>query len=232
MSGDMNTGLGNCLLMCVAVYSFMHETGVRYELANNGDDCVLIIPRQHLHLLDRLPAYFKALGFPVAVEAPVYELEKVDFCQTHPVETELGWQMVRDPRACLDKDLQSLKPCRNVTEWNTLRNTIGLSGLALAGNMPIFREFYSFMRRGAGTRVDQDRTMTGFRMLARGMNMSRVPIDDTARVSFFRAFDITPSEQIEVEASFARLDPTFKVPACREVLELSAEARAMGSGSS
>lgn len=44
-SGDMNTGLGNCILMCAMVYAYAKERGVRVKLMNNGDDCVVIMER-------------------------------------------------------------------------------------------------------------------------------------------------------------------------------------------
>ena len=44
MSGDMNTGLGNCLLMCSMMWSYMSSAAIdRFEFINNGDDCVVII---------------------------------------------------------------------------------------------------------------------------------------------------------------------------------------------
>lgn len=41
MSGDMNTSLGNCLIMCALVSKLARTLGIRLRLANNGDDCCL-----------------------------------------------------------------------------------------------------------------------------------------------------------------------------------------------
>jgi len=48
MSGDMNTALGNCLIMCALVHCYLQTRGIRGSLANNGDDCTVIIERKDL----------------------------------------------------------------------------------------------------------------------------------------------------------------------------------------
>lgn len=227
-SGDMNTGCGNCLLMCAMVYSFMESVGLndKYELMNNGDDCVLILERRDLNRLAGIEQWFAEMGFPLDLEAPVYALEHIEFCQTHPVFDGRDYVMVRDPHVCLDKDLVSIKPVRNVAEWNTLRNSVGLCGLALAGDMPIFSEFYEAVRRGAGDRIDRDATESGFKILARGMNKAGRPVADSARASFYLAFGITPDHQIALEQHYRSIVPKFADP--EEVRFIPTHPRAMG----
>jgi hypothetical protein len=212
-SGDMNTALGNCLIMCCAIWSTLFHLGIlgECEVANNGDDCVVIMPRQHLALFkEKVHRYYRKFGFLVKVESVAEKFEHLDFCQTRPVFNGSFWTMVRDPRICLDKDACTLKPVRSERDWNTLRNTIGLSGLALAGHMPIFCEFYAALRRGAGERVDKDRTVTGFSQLAKGMNMRGAPVTAMARASFFSAFDITPDEQVAIERHYREIKPVWR----------------------
>jgi len=212
MSGDMNTGLGNCVIMCASVYCALD--GLDYELANNGDDIVIICEkRDRDEVIRRMQEFMPAIGFPIAMEEPVYELEKLEFCQTHCVWNGTEWKMVRNPRACLDKDNASLKPIRNEREWNTLRKSVSQCGLALAGDMPIFKAFYSMLGRGAGDRVDRDSTESGFRILARGMDCANGEITPEARCSFYRAFDITPDEQVALEGLFASAEPRWCDPA-------------------
>lgn len=62
MSGDMNTALGNVILMVCMVHLYCTELGIHARLINNGDDCVLIVERRHLHLLDNLHAWFLNFG--------------------------------------------------------------------------------------------------------------------------------------------------------------------------
>lgn len=209
MSGDMNTSLGNCLIMCALAYSYLVVMALTASVVNDGDDGGFICERDDLHRLDGFSAYLERVGLPVALERPVYVLEQIEFCQSRPVFNGTMWTMVRDPRVCLDKDSCSLKPIRTETEWNTIRNTVGMSGLALAGHMPIYGSFYEALRRGAGDRIDRDRTVTGFSMLAKGMNMRGVKVTDVARASFFMAFDISPAEQRAIEEHYDKLRPKF-----------------------
>lgn len=86
MSGDMNTALGNCLLMCCLIMCYMDAKSITYEYINNGDDAVIIVEDIHLHLLADLPNWFSEMGFDMVVEPPVYSLEEIEFCQMHPVQ--------------------------------------------------------------------------------------------------------------------------------------------------
>jgi hypothetical protein len=192
---------------------------------------VLIIPRRYLSRVQRaLPEFFKQYGFPVEVEPAVDQLEHIDFCQTRPVTDGEHWYMVRDPRICLDKDACTLKPVRTEADWNVLRNTVGMSGLALAGHMPVFSAFYEALRRGAGERVDKDLTLSGFKVLAKGMNCRGRPVTTAARASFYAAFGISPTEQRVVEDHYARIRPVWREPQMdRGVLESTPVGIIMGS---
>lgn len=217
-SGDMNTSCGNCLLMCAMVYSFLSDQDLvdddgdcAFELADDGDDGVLILEADDLARLEGVGDWFRRMGFPLTVDDPVYEFEMIEFCQTHPVFDGSAWVMMRDPRICLDKDLCTTKQVPDEKSWNTLRNSVAQCGASLAGNMPVFCEFYRFLGRGAGERVDADLTMTGFKYLARGMD-ARGPVTDDCRLSFARAFGISVPEQLHLEQHYRSVRPVFSLP--------------------
>lgn len=219
-SGEMDTSLCGCVLMCALLYSYAVEVGlVRpnqfrkfVAIIDNGDDSVVFLSRRLLPLLAGLPQWLLDRGFPAAIEEPVFQMEHIVFCQTSPVFDGTSWTMVRDPRICLDKDLCTTKPIPNARAWNTLRNSVAKSGLALAGNMPIFCEFYRCLERGAGTRIDKDLTMSGFKFLARGMDASHKPVTDQARLSFWEAFGITVGHQLNIEAHYRALTLRYSTP--------------------
>ncbi len=59
MSGDMNTSLGNKLLMCGMLYSYFTShlgfvVGVDYAVVDNGDDCVVIMSRRAYVLMAQM----------------------------------------------------------------------------------------------------------------------------------------------------------------------------------
>jgi hypothetical protein len=213
MSGDMNTSLGNVVQACAIVFSAMEGWG-HFELCNNGDDCVLIVTRKYVEVLTKLVIRaFQELGYPMVMEDPVEVFEHIEFCQTRPVFDGTRWTMQRDPRVCLDKDACTIKPVRTKADWDLLRNSIANSGMALAGNMPVFCEFYEALRRGAGSRVDRDTVKSGLERLAERMNAVG-PVSDDARVSFFKAFNISPDEQIALEQHYRELKPVWDTPRC------------------
>jgi hypothetical protein len=105
MSGDMNTALGNIILMTLMVYYYLQVRGVRGRLINNGDDCTLIVERADiLTVLDGLHDWFLQYGFNIVQEPVVDVLEKIEFCQMHPVCVSGQWTMVRNFHNSLSKD--------------------------------------------------------------------------------------------------------------------------------
>lgn len=202
-SGDINTSLGNCLLMCAMVHAFCREVDLSCRLANNGDDCVLIMERRDLYKLLGLRAWFTEMGFTMKMEEPVDEFEAIEFCQCHPVWTPEGWLMVRSPRVAIAKDSTTLLDARyHARAWFS---AVGKGGLAIAGGIPLYNEFYSALLRNAGgggkLDVNQDRwyTSTGFYQMQRGMKRQYSPVHPRTRYSFWRAFGVLPDAQEALE---------------------------------
>jgi len=212
-SGDMNTGLGNCTLMSAMVWTWAKKVGVRCELANNGDDCVVIMEEDDLEKFDLagMKQWFRRLGFTMKVEEPVRDLEKVEFCQSHPLNTGNGWLMVRKHRHAMAKDCVSLKPLDSPGVFDKWRLAVGQAGMALTGGVPIQQEFYAaFMRGATGKALTNDLTLeTGFMRFARGMSREYSQIPSVARYSYWLAFGVTPDEQEALEAHLQTITPTW-----------------------
>lgn len=204
MSGDMNTGMGNCLIMCAMMWALRNKTRP-FSLANNGDDCVIICERADAEAIrSALPLHFKRYGFLMEVEDTVDVLEAIDFCQTHPVYDGAGWVMVRDPRVCLDKDTTSVLNISDSKAAAAWLGAVGECGLSLSGGIPMMQAFYScLMRHGTKTNIWAHPHMdSGFKRLAEGMTRKQSPITPEARASFWRAFDILPDAQMAFEDGF------------------------------
>jgi len=89
----------------------------------------------------------------------------------------------------------------------------------LAGNLPIFCEFYHWMeKQGPGiTTVSSHAALeTGMARLAEGMNRTFQSPCDEARVSFWKAFKIDGTSQRLIEEHYRNLPPVSDA-----VLELS-----------
>lgn len=211
MSGDMNTGLGNCLLMCSMVWEYCRSIGLKpgtdCRLYNNGDDCVLILEQCNLSKLVGLDQWFLQLGFTMEVEEPVYELEKVVFCQAQPIQTPSGWVMVRQLNA-ISKDSLCLLDKNSVRAW---MHAVGVGGMALAGDIPLYHALYSKYREcGRASRVAQSKLLADSGFFRAALKSRRpIGVSDSTRLSFYRAFGVTPDQQMAIEDEVTKLDPMY-----------------------
>jgi len=220
MSGDMNTALGNCLIMCALVHCYLKFRGIRGDLANNGDDCTVIIERKNLTKFQNgLSEWFLEMGFNMKVEKPVYDLEGIEFCQTHPVWTPDGYIMVRNFPKAISKDCLSLKDLSSLRVCKAWIDAVGQGGLSLTGGIPVYQDFYSSYIRIAsmitlpkqGQRSSKRRHRTpdaeltgGIAWLSKGMSRNYVDIHPRTRHSFYIAFGTTPENQIVLENFYSK----------------------------
>lgn len=215
MSGDMNTALGNCLIMCGLVWSFMADKQIDFEFINDGDDGMLIFEQCHYELvIDGLHAWFYEMGFTMQVEEPVFELEHVEFCQSRPVWTVDGYLMVRNPLTAVAKDVMCLKGLGNKVDFDDYFGVLGAGGLSLSGGIPIWQDFYSQMAHNKTPSVSHDKTAyeTGFFMLAKSMTRKYKEIHPRTRCSFWLAYGIVPDHQIAIEADFRTFPFAWQCP--------------------
>lgn len=204
-SGDINTSLGNCLLMCAMVWAFCDEHDFEVELANNGDDCVIIMEMEdYERFMQTVQGWFTACGFDMVIEAPVTIFEEIEFCQTHPVELSSGWRMVRNPFTCFRKDTMCLRPIANDKVYRKWLYAVGDAGSSLCSGVPVLSSFYRMMTvRGLPSTKFKD-LVSPYRF-ARASNL-RAVITPEARASFFFAFGIDPDAQVEMEKLFGEIE--------------------------
>jgi len=208
-SGDMNTAVGNVLIMCGCIWSWCRENNLTgYRLINNGDDSVLIISRRLLPILATIGPWFQDMGFLMKVGDVTDVFEQIKFCQTQPVWDGQRWIMCRDPRTVLQKDAHSLLPLDNETNLRGWLASVGDCGLSLAGNLPIFAEYYSWMRRqGEHNNVGLHPSLeTGMSWLAKGLSPKYSEPTTECRISFWRAFGLDGTDQRLWEGYYRNLD--------------------------
>jgi hypothetical protein len=211
MSGDMNTALGNCLIMCALVWTWANTCGVRIRLANNGDDCSVIMESRDLaRFTAGLDAWFLEMGFTLTSEGHTSVFERIDFCQTRPVLTGRGWVMCRSPVVGLCKDVLCKQPTmdRPITGYRRWLYQVGVAGAALADGVPVFSSAYAAFQR-VGIMCEKAQGFgdmsSGFEHMARGLRAESTPITPEARVSFWRAWGITPDQQEMLERQYGTL---------------------------
>lgn len=206
-SGDLNTSLGNCLLMCSMIWAYAQSKHVCVELANNGDDCVVFMERSDLEQFScGLDLWFRERGFAMTVEEAVDEFEEIEFCQTHPVQLSTGWRMVRNVDACLRKDPMCLVPIANDKALRKWCDAVGDCGQCLTAGVPVLSSFYGvFKKHGLPSGKFKETVFKNRSQLQLAAGVKQAVIDSSARVSFYYAFGILPGEQIELEAYYERM---------------------------
>ncbi len=208
MSGDMNTSLGNVLIMCAMIWSYFRER-VKYELFNDGDDCVIIMETGDLPVMEGFSKWFGEMGFDMKVEQPVFKLEHIEFCQCRPVlVANDDCVMVRNPFSALSKDLITLKPLDDPIFMKRWLATVGQGGLALCSGIPVMQEYYQrciHLADGAKAIEDDPNMVGGLFYLGRGLVGNYAQVTDCARVSFAEAFNIPPSHQVVNEEEISRI---------------------------
>nr|UUV42668.1 MAG: RNA-dependent RNA polymerase [Tuatara cloaca-associated tombusvirus-10] len=205
MSGDIDTSLKGCLIMCAVVGSWARSAGVRVKLVNNGDDCVVFMEgADEARFTDGMVGWMAELGLDIVPEPTVREIEKIEFCQAKPVMDSRGmYVMCRNPAKATVKDsicrtgIGSDKACKR---WLA---SVADCGKALAGDMPIFGAHYRAYGRAAegvqaGNVYAHAGYASGLYWLSRGMR-ERAGVTTATRISFWRAWNITPHEQRAIE---------------------------------
>lgn len=204
MSGDMNTSLGNCLLMCCMVHAYAAFCGVRVQLANNGDDCVVFMESSDYNKFSAgLDKWFTDMGFSMAVEAPCYAFEEIEFCQTHPVwvgPRANSYLMIRHPKWALAKDTVNVHGYQTPAMFRGWLHAVGTGGMAMSGGVPVLQDFYlSYLRAGKFHKSVDSSQSWGVRQLAKGMVRRYGEVPALTRASFYWAFGVTPNEQLVLE---------------------------------
>jgi hypothetical protein len=207
-SGDSNTSLGNVLIMCGLVFDFLESIGIDASLANDGDDCILIMEQEDVHKLAGIGPWFEKSGFILVTEEPVDVFERIEFCQAQPVMNyDGGYTMVRNPRISTGKDAVALKPLDNPRIAEMWMAAVGDGGMCLTSGMPVLQEYYSVYKRCSNNaKALVDTTMDGgFYRLSLGMTSEYRKPTDLTRLSFWLAFGITPEEQVSLEEYYRTL---------------------------
>jgi len=220
MSGDMNTSLGNCVLMCMMIKAYSDAVGVVTQLANNGDDCVVFMEEKDLGKFSfGLKRWFMEMGFNMQVEAPSYEFEHIEFCQTRPVFDGSEWVMSRNPLTAIIKDSVMLKnPDSYHMMFPLWMKSVGVGGIKLAGKLPIFQSFYKMYERSGADSYRRGKGSRGKQRFADSLSEDLLPwymrehqisgsrtvgeISPECRASFYTAWGVTPCEQIALESYY------------------------------
>jgi len=226
MSGDMNTALGNCVLMVCMLALFFEDNDYVWDCLDDGDDILLLCESADADAIaEQLPGHFLALGMKLKVESRAEQIEDVEWCQSHPVNVDGTWKFIRNPAKVLSGALVGHKwlQMHNEASRRALANTIGLCEKILNDGVPVLSHFAEAIIRNAHTsrqvRLDMAeqlvyrvRREVGKSWLGSIPVVPAAPISDVTRLSFQRAFGITVDEQLRWEAQLQAWKFTFEEP--------------------
>lgn len=197
MSGDINTALGNVLLMCTITIAFMESLGIPPVFMNNGDDMIIFCEQEHSHrVYNAITPFYLDYGFEIEIEGQHEHLQQVTFCQMNPIRTINGWLMCRDPRVVLSKDHHCIQPHLPYPVW---LNTVGDGGRRLTAGAPVLPHFYSSLITGNTFLTTKEFYFTP-------KDLKSTEIIEDARYDFDLAFDIDYDSQIYLEELFQNMN--------------------------
>jgi hypothetical protein len=198
-SGDLNTSLGNCILMSSMTYAWARKSDVQVKLANNGDDCDYIMPRHcEKSWRDGIDEYFVDKGFRMVLEPTVDEFDQIEFCQSKPCNISGTWKMIRNPKTLITKATMCLLPVSNMKALRKWVMAIGVAEGSLGAGVPVIQAFARAMRRN-GLRCSEKFIRKAYYQSSRiyhsNLQVKQEDITVEARLSFYSSWGITPDEQ-------------------------------------
>lgn len=215
MSGDMDTALGNCIIVLLMVQSVLGNEN--YNCMIDGDDFLIFLDRDDWNRWsDRLGPAFCEFGMAAKIEQAVTIPEEVDWCQSHFVRLPGGPRFIRNPAKVVSGTGSTMKYAQGRGRYNYLL-TLGQAELLINRGVPILQSFaHMFYRtgvRGKGRLLDLQPNDELYYRVVREMQAKHISnlgeidcsleaISCEARVSFEKAFGIGATEQQYWERRF------------------------------
>jgi len=216
MSGDINTALGNVVIMILDIKASMRRLQLkRYEIFDDGDDGLLIIEEDdYQKVVENISAIFLDYGQELKIESVARDISDVVFCQSKIVHVNGEPIFVRDWRKVLSH------ACCGTKHWNDphlVRPMMGLVGsceLVLGAGVPIVQAFAEALLRNAGGVVANSLNVEsgleyrvklelGSNWYDKILEKRSVVVTDATRLSFERVWGVPIWEQLAIEKVLA-----------------------------
>jgi len=213
-SGDVNTSLGNCVLMGLMCKGLVSGD---MRLMCDGDDTI-IWAKPGTFDVDVATRHFRKYGMNMTLEGIATKPEELTFCQHYFISTPNGVRMCRSPDKAMLRDVMSFGiNGGDIAQFRKLLYAVGECGMSQYWGMPILQSIYQMnLRLGLRSKhkVFRELSRSNFGM---GMTTKRdaVPIDAPTRLSFWEATGYTPLQQVTIERwcdEFELTDDVIDVP--------------------
>lgn len=214
MSGDMNTAIGNCILMYAMLMAVSKRLGVEPLVVDDGDDCLMFIEKwDEAKFEGNISKYFEEFGMNIKLENKAYHPEDVVFCQSKIV----GNRMVRNWVKVLSHGTSGVKHWNDPKLVRPMMTSVGKCELACNPGVPILQSYAeALIRNGRGERQKRLDVDHGVMMRAlhevgsteKILQAKAEPITIEARLAFERAFGISPLDQFLIESRLEQWEVT------------------------
>lgn len=202
MSGDMDTGLGNSLIMWTLLTAYLESNGIlKYSIMVNGDDSVIVIERSQLAEARNLSTFTK-YGFSMTFEV-AYSFSDLEFCQSKPVLTDYGWTMARNPHRVMGRTSWSVNKYGK-SKMRSFVHTLGKCERAASWGLPIASTLATKMIEATpGSKMMRLSPWLEdhYNRMQRWWKLGEPTISLETRNNFADAWNISAEEQIRLENS-------------------------------
>jgi hypothetical protein len=207
MSGDMNTALGNSLLNYLILRSWLRASGVQGTVYCDGDDSVVMVEHRDEHRLQPVAQFMASVGMETKVDR-ADEFERVEFCQSRPVEVSGHWRMVRNPERVLNRSGWVTYPVTSQRHASRLLFSVGTCELAMNSGVPLLQSFSLLLRAaGKGPVWREHELVARARLDCPLWRVRPRPVDMSTRLSLEAAWGLTVAEQTKLETTI-RIRPS------------------------
>jgi hypothetical protein len=211
-SGDFNTGMGNTLICIATIETVMGELrreipGLKYDMLVDGDNAVLFMPHEHVHQVRERFSAVCTLLTPqeMTLGAIAYTPEEVTFGQSHPVKVAGKWRMVREVYKVLSNTFSSHRHLEHRNFGLRFLKLVAHAEMLLNEGVPVLGPWFRKARAQLSWSKDlpEPRDYLEFHQLEVLNRMKEAvkdtPISAETRLSFARAFGISPDQQVRLE---------------------------------
>lgn len=197
MSGDMNTALGNCVLMVMMLGAALKEMGVPtrdFRLADDGDDCCLMVEEKHSKkVIAGIRQIFARFGQDLKIEKIIRDFDGVELCGCKPIRVGGVRKMILEPGRAIGKSRLMLK-YRGRFQQDYVA-TVGECLLALHAGVPVLQaQALALMRVGKQLKL---RPRSWAYKLAHHPEIAQPEfVTPDARFDYFAAFGVCIEDQL------------------------------------
>lgn len=225
-SGDMNTALGNCLIMLLVIRMIARlQRWGQYDMFIDGDDTLLFLPASQLtKYKSNIVNGFLSVGFTVRVEGVYTEYEKVEHCQCKPVFNGERYMMCRNPYKVLSHLGSSYKHFRHNNYAQRMLRTMAKCEALLSRGLPISSVYASKLESALSTYKLTNFTERDDEFYKLGLEEISLEefkpwvVTERARRSLERAWGISVPDQLAIERQMTIGDITVPLTLAEEVV--------------